>query len=438
MAKAKSCYARAVYIVDGLRTPQLKARGKPGPFSASDLALQACRALLAQQTFAPTQIDEVVTGCMTPSPDEANISRVIALRAGCGNATPAYTVQRNCASGMQSLDCAAQDIASGRYNLVLAGGTEAMSRAPLLFNPGMVEWLAEWNNAKDILTRAQIITKFRPNYLSPIISLLRGLSDPLVGLSMGQTAEQVAYRFHITREQMDTYALRSHERLTNAMDNHYLNNELITIYDNQGEYYNEDDGLRRDTTLDKLAALKPIFDKPFGMVTAGNSSQVTDGAAFLILASAEAVKQYGLSVRGRIIDTAWAALDPAEMGLGPVYASAKLLQQQSLGLSDIDYWEINEAFAAQVLGCLAAFADAEYCQKYLGLSKPLGAIDQTRLNVDGGGIALGHPVGASGSRIVLHLLNILKRTNSKRGVATLCIGGGQGGAMLIENVDGVE
>lgn len=438
MAKAKSCYARAVYIVDGLRTPQLKARGKPGPFSASDLALQACRALLAQQTFAPTQIDEVVTGCMTPSPDEANISRVIALRAGCGNATPAYTVQRNCASGMQSLDCAAQDIASGRYNLVLAGGTEAMSRAPLLFNPGMVEWLAEWNNAKDILTRAQIITKFRPNYLSPITSLLRGLSDPLVGLSMGQTAEQVAYRFHITREQMDTYALRSHERLTNAMDNHYLNNELITIYDNQGEYYNEDDGLRRDTTLDKLAALKPIFDKPFGMVTAGNSSQVTDGAAFLILASAEAVKQYGLSVRGRIIDTAWAALDPAEMGLGPVYASAKLLQQQSLGLSDIDYWEINEAFAAQVLGCLAAFADAEYCQKYLGLSKPLGAIDQTRLNVDGGGIALGHPVGASGSRIVLHLLNILKRTNSKRGVATLCIGGGQGGAMLIENVDGVE
>lgn len=441
MTKTKTTatsFARPVYIVDGLRTPQLKAKGKPGPFSASDLAVQAGRALLARQPFIPQQLDEVVMGCVMPSEDEANIARIIALRLGCGNAMPAYTVHRNCGSGMQALDNAAEDIANGRCELVLAGGTEAMSRAPLLFNQGMVNWLAGFYAARSALDKVKALTKFRLNYWVPVIALLRGLSDPLVGLSMGQTAERLAHRFHITRTAMDEFSVRSHQRLAKAYDEGYMAAEITALYDKAGRYYTEDDGFRRDSSLEKLATLKPIFDKPFGLVTAGNSSQVTDGASMMILASADAVKQHKLPVLGRIVDIAWSGVDPAEMGLGPVHAIARLLQQQHMKIDDINYWEINEAFAAQVLACLAAMEDENYCHEQLGLKAALGKIDPQYLNVDGGGIAVGHPVGASGARVTLHLLNVLKRSGAKRGVASICIGGGQGGAMLIENVDGVE
>lgn len=434
MTKSKPHFARPVYIVDGLRTPQLKARGKPGPFSASDLAVQACRVLLAKQPFAPHELDEVVTACMMPSENEANIARIIALRLGCGNEMPGYTVQRNCGSGLQAIDNATLDIAAGRCDLVLAGGTEAMSHAPLLFNRKMVEWFAAWNSAKNFTAKAKILAQFRPSYLVPIIALMRGLSDPLVGLSMGQTAEKLAYQFHITREQMDAFALQSHQRLIAAQDQHYFDNEITPLYDNTGQVYAADDGVRRDTTMEKLATLKPFFDKPFGLVTAGNSSQVTDGASFVILASEEAVKKHNLPVLARIVDITWKALDPSIMGLGPVYASTALLQRQQLTRDDIDYWEINEAFAAQVIACLRAWEDESFCRDQLGLKSAFGKMDPSRLNIDGGAVAIGHPVAASASRVTLHLANVLKRMKAKRGVATMCIGGGQGGAILIETL----
>jgi acetyl-CoA C-acetyltransferase len=329
-----------------------------------------------------------------------------------------------------------QDIASGRHEMMLAGGTEAMSRAPLLYNDNMVNWFSGFSGAKGAAAKFKEIAKFKLSNLAPVIALLKGLTDPVVNLSMGQTAENVAYRFGITRTEMDAFALESHRRVAAAQDNH-LFNEVLTAYDYKGNTYLEDDGVRRDTTLEKLATLKPIFDKKFGNVTAGNSSQVTDGAALLLLASKEAVKKYQLPVLARIVDTAWAGLDPAEMGLGPVYASTQLLKRYGLIMEDIDYWEINEAFAAQVLGCVAAWEDDNYCRQYLGLEKAFGRLDPARLNVDGGAVALGHPVGASGARIVLNLAQILKRKQAKRGVATICIGGGQGGAMLIENVSEV-
>jgi acetyl-CoA C-acetyltransferase len=428
----KPHFARPIYIVDGLRAPQLKARGKPGPFSASDLAVQTCRMLLAKQPFAPQDLDEVVAACMMPNENEANIARIIALRLGCGDAMPAYTVQRNCGSGLQSIDSAALDIASGRCDLVLAGGTEAMSHAPVLFNRKMVEWLAAWNMAKSFVAKAKMLAQFRPAYLAPIIALIRGLSDPLVGYSMGQTAELIAFRFGITREQMDTFAMQSHQRLATAQDNNLFTDEITPIYDNAGNAYTADDGVRRDTVLEKLATLKPMFDKPFGLVTAGNSSQITDGASFVLLASEQAVKKYNLPILARIVDVSWKALDPRVMGLGPVYSTAALLQQQHLTSNDIDYWEINEAFAGQVLGCLAAWQDETFCREQLGLKTAFGAIDPARLNIDGGAIAIGHPVGASAARITLHLANILKRKQAKRGVATMCIGGGQGGSVLLE------
>ncbi len=421
---------RPVYVVDGSRTPFLKARGRPGPFSAADLALGAGRPLLARQPFAPDAFDEVILGCVMPGPDEANIARVVALRLGCGKKVPAWTVQRNCASGMQALDCAWQQIASGRSELVLAGGTEAMSHAPVLLSPAMVEWLGAWNAAKRATQRLRLLAHLRPAHFKPVIGLLRGLTDPVVGLSMGQTAENLAYRFGIGREEMDAFALRSHQRLARAQDEGRLA-EIETIYDSRGNFYAADDGLRRDSSLEKLGKLKPVFDRPFGMVTAGNSAQVTDGAALLILASEDAVAAHDLPVLGRIEDCQWAGVDPAEMGLGPAHAVAQLLRRHRMALDKVDYWEINEAFAVQVLAVLAAWRDKDYCRHELERRTPLGEVDLERLNVDGGGISLGHPVGASGARIVLHLLHVLQRSGGGRGVATLCIGGGQGGAMLV-------
>jgi acetyl-CoA C-acetyltransferase len=210
--------------------------------------------------------------------------------------------------------------------------------------------------------------------------------------------------------------------------------EVEAVYEGDGTVHALDDGVRRDSSLENLAKLKPFFDRKYGNVTPGNSSQITDGAAWLLLASDEAVKRHGLEPIGRIVDSEWAGLDPAQMGLGPVHAATPILKRQGLALNSPDYWEINEAFAAQVLGCLAAWKDETYCREQLGLDRALGELDPSKLNVDGGAIALGHPVGASGARIVLHLLKTLRRNNAKRGMASICIGGGLGGAMLVETV----
>jgi len=431
MAATNKKYAKPVYLVDGNRTPFLKARGKPGPFKHAELGIYAARSLLLRMPFAPTEFDEVIFGSTMPGPDEANIARIVALRLGCGDQVPAYTVHRNCASGMQALDNAAMSIASGRSELVLAGGIEAMSQAPLLLHPKMVAWLAQWWGAKSIGQRLKVLAGFSPRLLTPVIALLKGLTDPVVGLNMGQTAEQIAWRFGITRVQMDQFALESHQKLQQAQQQNELS-EVVPIYDAQGNVYELDDGVRADSSLEKLGRLRPAFDKPYGLVTPGNSAQITDGAAALVLASEAAVKKYQLPVLARLVSTEWAALDPAEMGLGPAHAIAPLLTSQRLKVSDIDYWEINEAFAAQVLAVLAALDDGDYCREHLGLRSALGGIPLERLNIHGGGVSLGHPVGASGARIVLHLAKVLEQKNASKGIASLCIGGGQGGAMLIE------
>ncbi|MGR9108689.1 MAG: acetyl-CoA C-acetyltransferase [Gammaproteobacteria bacterium] len=423
---------RPVYIVDGSRTPFLKARGAPGPFKAADLAIAAARPLLLRQPFEAGAIEEVITGCITPSPDEVNIARLIALRLGLGHSVPAWTVQRNCASGMQAIDSAWRNIHYGYADLALAGGVESMSHAPVLFGEKMVRWLSLWQSARTFQQRTAALRKFRPALLAPVIGLLKGLTDPTVGLSMGQTAENLATRFGISRGQMDTYAVESHKRLAQAQTAGFLD-EVEAIYDNQGKFYEQDDGVRADSSVEALAKLKPVFDRHFGNVTAGNSAQITDGAAWVLLAAEDAVKKYKLSPLARIVDSQWAALNPAEMGLGPVHAVVPMLGRHRLGPDRIDYWELNEAFAAQVLACVSAWQDAGYCKQEFGLKKAFGEVPHERLNIDGGGISLGHPVGASGARIVLHLAKILQRKNAKRGVATICIGGGQGGAMLIEN-----
>jgi acetyl-CoA C-acetyltransferase len=251
---------------------------------------------------------------------------------------------------------------------------------------------------------------------------------------MGQTAEVVGHLFGITREQSDAYAVESHKRLANAQAQGFLKGEVETAFARDGKFYDHDDGVRPDSSPEKLAALKPVFERPWGQVTAGNSSQITDGASWTILASEEAVAKHGLTPKAVIVDSQWSALDPSIMGLGPVLSATELLKRHKLSLQDIETWELNEAFATQVLGCLAAWEDEKFCREILGLDGAAGQIDRARLNVDGGAISLGHPVGCSGNRIVLHLVNAMKRLDTKRGIATECIGGGQGGAMLIEMV----
>jgi len=428
-----------IYIIDGARTPFLKSRNRPGPFAASDLATAAGKVLLNRQPFAPDQLDEVILGAAAPSADEVNIGRVAALRMGCGQKVPAWTVMRNCASGMQAIDSAIANMLAGRSHLVLAGGVDALSRAPVLLSDRMVVWLSDFYAAKSFGQKAAAIARLRPAMLAPVLGIVRGLTDPVVGLMMGQTAENLAYRFGITRSQMDEFSVASHRKVAQAYDDGWMTSprdglppEVVPIFDAKGVLYADDDGMRRDSSMEGLAKLKPFFDRRYGNITAGNSSQVTDGAAWLVLASEQAVKTHGLTPIGRIVDSQWAGLDPAQMGLGPVHAATPILKRHGLALGDLDAWEINEAFAAQVLACIAAWQDDRYCREQLGLQGALGTLPVDRLNVDGGAIALGHPVGASGARIVLHLLHVLKRTGGKRGMAAICIGGGLGGAMLVE------
>ena len=395
----------------------------------------ACgRPLLLRQPFAPDAFDRVILGCVSVPAEEMNPARVAALRLGMGDDMTAFTVQINCGSGMESIDVGHRYIRSGHCDLILAGGAESLSQSPLLFRRSAVEWYARVFGARDAWSRLVAALGFRPSFLKPVIGLERGLTDPLVELNMGQTAEILAHLFGITRTDADRYAVESQQRLARAQKEGFFAGEIEPAFTRDGRIYDHDDGVRADSTVEKLAELKPAFERPWGKVTAGNSSQITDGASWVILASEQAVARHALTPRAVIVDSQWSALEPSIMGLGPVLCATEILRRHNLALGDIGLWELNEAFAAQVLACLAAWADDTFCREVLHLDKAAGGIERDKLNVDGGAIGLGHPVGASGNRIVLHLVNAMKRLGVRQGIATECIGGGQGGAMLIETV----
>ncbi|MCW1933678.1 acetyl-CoA C-acetyltransferase [Pararhodobacter zhoushanensis] len=424
--------SRPVYLVDGARTPFLKARGTPGPFTPVDLAVQCGRPLLARQPFDRRVFDLVILGCVNVIQDEMNPARVAALRLGLGAEMVAFTVQINCGSGMQSIDTAYRYIRDGSHEMILAGGAEALSHAPLVLRQSAAEWFGGMAQAKGIAAQAKMLTDLRPEFFKPVVGLERGLTDPITHLNMGQTAEVLAHRFGIDRQTADAYAMQSHHRLARAQSEGWLDSEVMPAFADEGTAYDHGDGVRPDSDMAGLAKPKPAFERPYGKVTAGNASQITDGASWVIVASEAAVEKHGLTPLARIVDSEWAALDPSVMGLGPVLASTPIAQRQGLSLSDIDLWELNEAFAAQVLSCVEAWADEGFCRAVLGLEGAFGRIDAERLNIDGGAISLGHPVGASGNRIVLHLANAIKRLGKTRGIATECIGGGLGGAMMLE------
>lgn len=420
-----------IAITFGIRTPFCKANGVMRDLEADDLGAFIVSELLARSNIPPEQVDELIFGNVMSPPQDANIARIVSVKGGLPNKVPAFTVSRNCASGLESIVTAADKILLGRGQIIIAGGTESMSNFPISIRKGYKDFLQRLSKAKNFKQKLSTLLSFRPNFLIPEIP---DIADPICGLSMGQTAEILSREFKITREEQDAFSLLSQERASKAINDGRFADEIapIPLPPKYATIQLQDDGPRANQTLDSLTKLKPIFDRVTGTVTAGNSSQVTDGAAAVILMKESKAKELGIKPLGYIRDYAVAGLEPSRMGLGPAFAISKVLEKTGLKLSDFDLIEINEAFAAQVLAVIKACASDGFARKELGREHALGTIDLEKLNVNGGAIALGHPLGASGTRLVITLLKELNRRKKNMGLASLCIGGGQGQAIVVE------
>ncbi|SMP76475.1 3-ketoacyl-CoA thiolase [Neorhodopirellula lusitana] len=428
-------------IVAGVRTPFAKAMTALNDVSAVELGRVALLAAVERAGLATADVDEVVMGNVSGPPDAANVARVISLSAGVPQDRIAHTVNRNCASGMEAILSAWDAIHRGRASTVVAGGTESMSNIPFLVHPEAARrWMA-LAQARTLSQKLKAVLQFRPRDFKPIVGIELGLTDPVSGLNMGETAEVLAKEFGIMREQQDQFAMESHQKAETAQKACFLSGEITpvslgkSVSLGDSDVFDKDNAIRYGQSMGALAKLRPIFDKQ-GSVTAGNSCPLTDGAACLVVSAADRLDRFSGPPLGYVTDYEIAGCDPRRMGLGPVYAISKLLDRTGLTLDDFDLVEINEAFAAQVLACQAALASKQFAEDELGRSGAVGELDPAKLNVHGGAIALGHPVGTTGTRLVLTLLRSLKRTGGRRGLASLCVGGGQGVAMILETEKG--
>ena len=417
-------------IIDGVRTPFAKSGMVFKDLPAEELGRLAFHELLQKTHLDPKGVDEVIIGAVSQLVDTANVSRVIAQRAGLSPRVPAYTVNRNCASGLEAIGSAMEKIRTGMADVVLAGGVESMSTIPIFYySRRLTEILVDAAKAK---TLGQKIAKFASVRLRDLKPGIINQADPLVGMRMGDTAEVLAKEFGITREEQDAFALMSHQRAVAARPR--LAEEIVPVYlpPTYDAFVKNDVGPRENQKMEDLARLKPVFDRKNGTVTAGNASPLTDGAAALLIMNEEKALAMGYKPLGRIRSYAYAGLDPARMGLGPSFATPLALDRAGMKLSDIELIEMNEAFAAQMIANERAFASKKFAEEQLGRTEPIGEIDRSRLNVNGGAIAMGHPLGATGARLLLTLLYELRRRNQSIGLVTLCVGGGQGAAFVVE------
>jgi acetyl-CoA C-acetyltransferase len=426
---------KPVYLVDGKRTPQVKAGGELKEIAAPYLGHYLIRHLVDKFGLPSDAIDEVIVGNTGTPAKYPNVGRVIALEAGLHKKTSGYSVHRNCASGMEALSQAYIKIASGRSDLIFAGGVENMTQMPLMFNKQMTDFFMELMKAKTPAAKLKIFSTFRPHFLAPVIAVEQGLTDPFCGRNMGQTAETLAREFGISRREQDEFANLSHHKAAAATKEGKFREEIlpITAGEKLDKMIADDIGFRANSTADGLGKLKPYFEKETGTVTVGNACPLTDGGSMWLLASEEAVKKHKLDPVARLVDYHFHGLEPERMGLGPVLSSHGVLKRTGMKMDQMDLVEINEAFAAQVLACMKVMKDKSLSSKW-GIDEIIGEVPLEKLNVNGGGIALGHPVGSTGSRLVVTLAHELKRRKKKFGLATLCIGGGQGGAVIIENL----
>ncbi len=420
-----------IAIIDGIRTPFCKMGTAFNFTSAQELGRIASRELIERTGFDVKAIDEVIFGCVGQPADAANIARVISLLAGIPKTVPAVTVHRNCASGIESVVNAVIKIRAGEGRCFLTGGTESMSNIPFYFSKDYQEFLGALMRAKSVPEKLSVLVRFRFKFLTPKIGLQLGLTDPVCGLNMGQTAEVLAKEFGISRNDQDKFALESHQRALQSRS--FLREEIVTVVPSPRfkEVVMDDNGPRENQTFDALAKLRPYFEKGTGTVTAGNSSQITDGAVALLVASESRARELGREPLGYVRSFAFAGVEPQRMGIGPAHAIPMALKKANLRLNDIQAVEINEAFAAQVLACLKALSSEKFAKDF-GYEGYTGTIRPEILNVNGGAIALGHPVGATGGRLILTMLKHMKRNDLKLGLVSLCIGGGQGAAMVLE------
>lgn len=406
-----------VYVVDGVRTPQGRYGGVLAAVRPDDLAARAVAEAVRRAGVPGEDVDEVILGAANQAgEDNRNVARMAALLAGLPSTVPGYTVNRLCASGLTAVASAAQAIRAGEADLVVAGGVESMTRAPwVMAKPG-----TPWAKPGEVAD-----TSLGWRFTNPRFAAADAETSPdatpdelRYTLSMGETAEEVAALEGITREESDAFALRSHQRAVAAAEAGRFRNEIVpvTVHGRKGQTHEvtEDEGPRPGSTMESLAKLRPVF-RQGGIVTAGNSSSLSDGASALVLASADAVRRYDLTPRARVVASASAGVDPQVMGLGPVPATRKVLHRAGWALDEVGAVELNEAFAAQSLGVLRQLD-----------------LDESRVNADGGAIALGHPLGSSGARLVVTLMNRMEREDARRGLATLCVGVGQGTALLVE------
>ena len=419
--------------MDGLRTPYAKANTELKDVPAQDLGRIVTVELLARTDFDPAGLDQVIFGNIAQPPDAVNVARVAALLAGVPANVPAFTVNRLCGSGLEAIVEAAYRIAAGDAEAIVAGGIESMSNIPLLYSREGQEVFTGVFTARDTGKKIAAAARFRPRHFKPDIGLQMGLTDAVCGLNMGETAEVLAKEHGISREEQDAFALRSHQRVTVARKK--LAEEIVPvpIPPDYKAMSVQDNGVRENQTLEALSKLRPFFDRRFGTVTAGNSSQITDGGAATLVMSASAAKSRGYRPLAKIRGFAFCSLEPERMGLGPAVATPLALKKAGIEWKDVGLVEINEAFAAQVLACARVFPSAAWHAKY-GTAGPIGEIDWDRTNVNGGAIALGHPVGSSANRLVTTLGKEMRRRGTQFGLATMCIGGGQGGAVVLEQM----
>ncbi len=418
-------------VVDGIRTPFAKAGRELSSVPADELGAMVLSELAFREDVPTDRLDEVIMGNVAMPPDAANIARVCALKAGIPRQVPAYTVQRNCASGMESVTSACEKLNAGYGERFLAGGTESMSNIPFFYRDDAKNAFIQFNRADGMLQKVrQFLTLPWGSILSPIVGVRQGLTDPVAQLNMGETAEVLAREFDIGRTRQDEFALRSHQRAVEGRDR--LGEEIMPVVlpDEEG-YVDQDGGPRENQSMEDLAGLPAVFAEEHGTVTPGNSCPITDGASALYVTDPEVADQHPADPLGYLTDYVYYGVDPERMGLGPAYAIAELVRTTDWELDDFDLIEINEAFAVQILAVEELLASDDLAEE-MDLDEPVGKLDFDILNVNGGAIALGHPVGVSGNRLILTLLKEMNRREVDTGLAALCVGGGQGAALVFE------
>ncbi len=423
---------RRVAIVEGCRTPFARAGTVFRDMTAIDLGTIAVREVVDRAGLDPREIDALVYGTVVHAVTAPNIAREVSLRAGLPPEIPSFTVSRACASANQAITSAAQDILTGQADVVVAGGAESLTDIPILVGRKLRDRLVAASKARSLGARIRAFSGFRPSELVPMSP---AIAEPTTGETMGESAERMAKENHISREAQDRWALRSHELALQGTRDGRLTAEITPVFvpPDYQTVVDRDNGIRADTSLEKLAALKPVFDRRHGTVTAGNSSGLTDGASALVLMSEEKARALGYEPLGFIRSWAYAALAPSDQLLqGPVFAAPRALDRAGITMKDVELWDLHEAFAAQVLSNFQWLDSDRIARERLGRDHKVGLIDEDRINVMGGSIALGHPFGATGGRITVTLLNEMKRRGAGLGLITVCAAGALGFAMVVE------